>query len=193
VCCWGWAVTEDTYQRASAALGVEDLLVDGGDGKKQNLNLTICANALRSMARRAELLGFSPVSRTRLAVSAGKGPALDEYDYDEHGKPRPTLEEWLEKGRQLDEKLKREFAERDAQTRPSVVFRKVTNGFRCEWGRSLRRLPLRHQHRKGQSRFRPCSHPVRVGRKTTRAAARQDGVSNYDQCRRIRAPAHRKR
>ncbi len=35
--------------------------------------------------------------------------------------------------------------------RPSVIFRKVTNGFRCEWGgRDLRRIPLHRQHRQGQ-------------------------------------------
>src|SRR4051812_39554598 len=31
--------------------------------------------------------------------------------------------------------------------RPSVIFRKETNGFRCEWGRNLCRLPIRQWHR----------------------------------------------
>ena len=38
--------------------------------------------------------------------------------------------------------------------RPSVIFRKVTNGFRCVVGRrDLCRLPLRRQHRKGKPRL----------------------------------------
>src|ERR1700692_2991686 len=46
-------------------------------------------------------------------------------------------------------------------------------------GRDLRRLPLRRQHRKGQSRLGPCSPQIRVGHKTTRADPRRGGVSNY--------------
>ena len=50
----------------------------------------------------------------------------------------------------------------EREIRPSVVFRKVTNGFRSEWGRRRScRLPLAHEH--GQAsrshRHRRCPRP----------------------------------
>ena len=63
--------------------------------------------------------------------------------------------------------------------RPSVVFRKVTNGFRCEWGGNLCRLPLRRQHRKGQPCFGARYRPLRADNQTTRRRPRRGGVSNY--------------
>lgn len=43
--------------------------------------------------------------------------------------------------------------------RPSVIFRKVTNGLPLRVGRrNLRRLPFCRQHRKGQSRLSPRHH-----------------------------------
>ncbi|MEJ7715967.1 MAG: transposase [Thermoleophilaceae bacterium] len=47
---------------------------------------------------------------------------------------------------------------------PSVIFRKVTNGFRCRVGRrNLRRLPLRRQHRKAGRANRSGRDPGGTG------------------------------
>ena len=54
--------------------------------------------------------------------------------------------------------------------RPSVIFRKVTNGFRCEWG----------AHREGQRRLGARHGAVCAGRKTTPGGYARDGVSNYE-------------
>ena len=51
--------------------------------------------------------------------------------------------------------------------RPSVIFRKVTNGFRCEVGSgNLCCLPLCRQHRQGQPRFGARYRPVRAVNQT---------------------------
>jgi hypothetical protein len=64
--------------------------------------------------------------------------------------------------------------------RPSVIFRKVTNCFRCEWGpEDLCRFSLGRQHRQGQRRLSLRLHPIRTASQTKRRGDGRGGVSNY--------------
>ena len=64
--------------------------------------------------------------------------------------------------------------------RPSVIFRKVTNGFRCEWGAetyaAFRSVVSTGE---GQSRFGSRYRPVRAFKQATRGSPGWGRVSNY--------------
>ena len=64
--------------------------------------------------------------------------------------------------------------------RPSVIFRKVTNGFRCEWGAETY-AAFRSLVSTAKANRAPVLErsPVRTNRKTTRRHIRRAGVSNY--------------
>ena len=69
----------------------------------------------------------------------------------------------------------------ESALRPSVVFRKVTNGFRSVWGADpFRRRPLRHRHRTTPIPHPVSGHPQHLG-PTLRCHRRIDfiRVSNY--------------
>jgi phage terminase small subunit len=89
--------------QASVALGKEGLLVEikGQPFPAISSNWTIANNAQRSLKGIAELLGFAPTARARLAAPAQQAfePAADE-----HGTPRRSLDDWLEAGKHLNEK-----------------------------------------------------------------------------------------
>jgi phage terminase small subunit len=113
-----WASVEDALIRASAALGREDMLIDvkGQPFKAVNSNWTMLLHAQRAMKGLAELLGFAPTARARLAVPAQKGfePPSDPYAFDEKGNPRPTLDDWLAEGDRIYGRVEREGAARRA-------------------------------------------------------------------------------
>jgi phage terminase small subunit len=114
-----WAMLEDVLIRASAALGREDLLVpiQGQPFPAISSNWTIANNAQRSLKGIAELLGFAPTARARLAVPAQQAfdPPSDPYALNPDGTSRPTLDEWLQEGERLHAKIAAESAERRAK------------------------------------------------------------------------------
>ena len=67
--------------------------------------------------------------------------------------------------------------ESERALRPSVIFRKVTNGFRSEWGAQSLRGPLLHcRNRPPQRPERPHRHPRRPGHPRGRASRRVIGA-----------------
>jgi transposase len=64
--------------------------------------------------------------------------------------------------------------------RPSVIFRKVTNGFRCEWGaETYAAFRSVVSTAKANRRFGARYSPVRDISQTIRSRARWGGVSKY--------------